>query len=60
MNALKVAESWRRLDECAWNPYRCLALLEAKGDGELRKWSMRLERARDRLARRLEGIEEKT
>ena len=42
MNALKVAQAWRRLDEWAWNPYRCLNLLEAKGDGELREWSMRL------------------
>ena len=57
MNALKIAQAWRRLDEWAWNPYRCLNLLEAKGDGELREWSMRLERARDRLAAKLASTE---
>jgi len=57
MNALNIAEAWRKLDERAWNPMCCLGLLDAKGDGELSLWSKRLERARDRLAERLEKME---
>ena len=58
MNALKIAQAWRRLADMAGGGGLTLSMIDG-----IQYWSIdkdrhhRLEHARDRLARRLEGME---